>query len=90
MNDAEIEKRFSHHPPDALKVDIHVMVRAAFKELATGLDILPESREKSLAYTALEESLMWANAAIARNDITGVEATVTDENNVTINVDASE
>ena len=58
--------------------------------LETGLDILPESREKSLAYTALEESLMWANAAIARNEITGVEVTVTDENNVTINVDASE
>jgi len=44
----------------------------------------------SLAFTALEESLMWANAAIARNEITGVEVTVTDENNVTINVDASE
>ena len=33
----------------------------------------PESREKSLAFTKLEECIMWANAAIARNEIEGGE-----------------
>jgi hypothetical protein len=28
-------------------------------------DRLPESREKSLALTTLQESMMWANAAVA-------------------------
>jgi len=28
----------------------------------------PDSREKSVAITKLEESIMWANAAIARNE----------------------
>jgi hypothetical protein len=30
-------------------------------------DLCPESREKSLAITNLEQAVMWANAAIARN-----------------------
>ena len=28
----------------------------------------PDSREKSLAHTKVEEAAMWANAAIARNE----------------------
>jgi hypothetical protein len=28
----------------------------------------PDGREKSIAITKLEESVMWANAAIARNE----------------------
>ncbi|WP_417754191.1 hypothetical protein [Slackia isoflavoniconvertens] len=31
----------------------------------------PESREKSLALTKLEECIMWANAAIDRNETEG-------------------
>jgi len=64
----EIDKRFDHHPPGAKKTPIHVEVREVYKELAQDLaDMLPESREKSLAITALEESGFWAQAAIARN-----------------------
>lgn len=29
---------------------------------------VPESREKSIALTKIEEAVMWANAAIARNE----------------------
>jgi hypothetical protein len=65
---AEIDKRFDHQAPGAKKTPIHVEVRAAYKELAGELaESLPESREKSLAITALEESGFWAQAAIARN-----------------------
>lgn len=28
----------------------------------------PESREKSLAFTSLQQTVMWANAAIAINE----------------------
>lgn len=39
------------------------------KELALLVDELcPEGREKSLAITKIEESVMWANAAIARGE----------------------
>lgn len=68
MDAAEIAKRFDHHPPNGDKVAIHEAVRAMHRKMAEHLDrILPESREKSLAFTSLEESLMWSNACIARN-----------------------
>ena len=42
--------------------------RAAHIELVNRMcDWLPESREKSLCLTALQESLMWANSAIAQH-----------------------
>ena len=62
----EIDRRFDHHPPSAETAMIHVEARGAYKSLAATLIGLPECREKSLAFTALEESLFWANAAIAR------------------------
>jgi hypothetical protein len=65
----EIEKRFTHHAPDAEKQVTHERCRQSYRDLANAVaETLPDSREKSLAITALEESLMWANAAIARND----------------------
>jgi antitoxin component of MazEF toxin-antitoxin module len=70
MDQAEIAKRFDHHQPTDEKIGIHMEARREYKELAHAMnDLLPESREKSLALTALEESLMWANACIARNPL---------------------
>jgi hypothetical protein len=64
----EVEKRFTHVEPNGVRAQLHEHARAEFKRLAETLArTLPESREKSLAFTALEESLMWANASIARN-----------------------
>ena len=64
---AEIERRFTHHTPDEERAKSHNHVRADFKEFATQLaEDLPESREKSLAFTALEEASFWAHAAVAR------------------------
>lgn len=69
MSPDEIEKRFSHHPPRTeAKVAAHEQARALVKATACMLDeLLPDSREKALMMTALEETLMWANAGIARN-----------------------
>lgn len=64
----DLDQRFDHHPPSPAKVELHEQVRAAHKAVAMAVVALtPASREQFLALTALEESLMWANAAIARN-----------------------
>ena len=64
----EVERRFRYYPPDEHRRLLHQAVRDEFRGTAHRVaDILPESREKSLALTALEDGLMWANAAIARN-----------------------
>ena len=67
---AEIDKRFDYHAPAGDKVKRHADVRMGVKTLAEFLDdALPDSREKSTAMTHLEDALMWANAAIARNEL---------------------
>jgi hypothetical protein len=69
MQHSDIEHRFIYHPPaTGAQVEAHELVRGWCKALAHTLnDHLPEGREKSLAITHLEDTMMWANAAIARN-----------------------
>lgn len=63
-----IENNFSYHKPQEGQPGRYERLREEAKELAYSIDALcPNSREKSLAMTKLEESIMWANAAIARN-----------------------
>lgn len=68
----EIENRFGFHKAtiegaDATK-PAHSHLRRAFKAYAHELDeTLPDSREKDLAMTALEEASMWSHKAIAKN-----------------------
>jgi hypothetical protein len=67
MSRAEVDDRFDYHAPTSERVAIHEAVREASRQLAHTLDAkLPEGREKALALTNLEQSLFWANAAIAR------------------------
>lgn len=69
MDDKELYVRFSHHKPDIAKGNTHSLVRGLFHELAEKLNTLvPESREKAVTITKIEEAMFWANAAIARND----------------------
>ncbi|MCM3488794.1 hypothetical protein M3689_05670 [Alkalihalophilus marmarensis] len=68
MNE-QIEKKFKYHAPKNQSTILsHETVRNECRHLANTLDeMLPNSREKSLAITKLEEVMMWANASIARN-----------------------
>jgi DNA-directed RNA polymerase subunit F len=69
----QIENNFKYHKADEVKGQLHDEIRNIFKEVAYKIDQLcPNSREKSLAITKLEESMMWANAAVARMDRNGV------------------
>lgn len=62
----DLTNRFSFHPADTQ--DKHGEVRATMWRAAEYLsDNLPDCRETSLAVTKLEEAMMWANAAVARN-----------------------
>lgn len=64
----QIENNFRYHQPTREQADKYHAIRIKAKELAYMLDELcPNSREKSLAMTKLEETVMWANASIARN-----------------------
>jgi hypothetical protein len=65
---ADVATRFDFHPATPVTGPQHEHTRNEYRRVAETMQrTLPESREKSLAFTALEESLFWANAAIARN-----------------------
>jgi len=64
-----IENNFTYHPPKGGQPDKYESIRSMAKNLAILIDkSCPDSREKSLAMTKLEESVMWANASISRNE----------------------
>lgn len=66
---AQIENNFKWHPPKEGQNERYEQIRAKAKELALLIvDITPSSREQSVALTDLESTVMWANAAIARNE----------------------
>lgn len=65
----QIENNFIYHEPKEGQVDKYQGLRDEFKALAHTInDECPESREKSLAFTHLENAMFWANASIARNE----------------------
>jgi hypothetical protein len=66
-----ITNNFTYHAPVPDQLPRYEQIRKEGKELALLLEVLcPQSRELSLALTKLEEVVMWANAAIARNEQT--------------------
>lgn len=62
----EVADRFAFHPATEFTGPVHDKIRIKFGELAQDLiTITPHSREQSLALTALQESMMWSNGAVA-------------------------
>jgi len=65
----QLENNFKYHAPKEGQPEKYEALRNKAKELAHMIDELcPNSREKSLAMTNLEQASMWANASIARNE----------------------
>lgn len=65
----QIESNFSYHAPKEGQPEKYTAIREKAKELAYLIhEICPESREKSVAMTKLEESVFWSNASVARNE----------------------
>jgi hypothetical protein len=66
---ADLENRFTYHAPKGDQADRYGAIRELGLGLANRLhDYCPESHELSLAYTKIDEAIMWANASIARNE----------------------
>jgi hypothetical protein len=64
---AEFDRIFTYHEPDDAQIAVYREIRRKARELAEFIsEACPESREKSLAFTKIEEAVMWANAAVAR------------------------
>ncbi len=64
-----IERDFCYHAPEADQPERYTSIRNLARSLAVRIvQSCPPSRERSLALTKLEESVMWANASIARNE----------------------
>jgi hypothetical protein len=64
----QIENNFKYHSPKEGQPEKYTAIREKAKELANLIEeTAPNSREKSLAMTKIEEAVMWANASIARN-----------------------
>jgi len=68
MDQKDLHHRFTYHPPTGNQPEKYEQIRTIARNFSDNLNLAcPDSREKSLAITKLEEAVMWANAAIARN-----------------------
>ena len=66
-----MENDFRYHPPVGDQLERYPIIRSSARQLAEIVaKYTPESREQSLAITKIEEAVFWANAAIARNEVT--------------------
>ncbi len=65
----DLHNIYTYHAPESeTQMELYKTIRASAKEFATlMIEHCPETRERSLALTKLEETVMWANASIARH-----------------------
>jgi hypothetical protein len=69
MDAADLRNRFTYHAPKGDQAARYEAIRDDALAMAMNIDTrCPDSREKSLALTHLEDAVMWANASIARNE----------------------
>lgn len=70
MDVNELVRRFTYHAPKGDQPDRYERIRGAALELALLINNLtPDSREKSVSLTKLDEVVFWANSSIARNEV---------------------
>lgn len=64
---AQVDRAFTYHAPNPNDVPVLSLLREKARGLALMIvKSVPEGRERSLAMTKLEETIMWANAGIVR------------------------
>jgi len=69
MPPLDINNTFTYHKPFGTQPQRYEELRSSAKTLAELISKnCPESRERSLALTNLQQSIMWANASIAINE----------------------
>ena len=69
MDYLELKNRFTYHPPKDDQAERYEKIRAGALGFAIFLNAMcPDSREKSVAMTHLDQVVFFANAAIARNE----------------------
>lgn len=65
----QVKHSFAHHPPKEDQPERYASLRRYGTSLAEEiLRRVPDSRERSLALTKVEEAVMWANKGIAVNE----------------------
>lgn len=63
-----LDNIYKYHAPKSNQAELYQQIRDKAKDLATMFnEVCPDSRERSISHTNLETAVMWANAAIARN-----------------------
>ena len=65
----DLDRTFTYHKPVGDQQERYQRIRDKAKELAKVLTHdCPDSRERSVALTNLQQAVMWANASIAINE----------------------
>ena len=73
MNDSQIENTFTYHAPSGTQAARYERLRSEAKAFARTLnELCPESREKSIAFTQLQQCVQMANASIAINEVNAI------------------
>ena len=69
MTNQQINDIFTYHKPSITQVGRYTELREHARLMALAIqEMCPESREKALALTNLQQTIMWANASIAINE----------------------
>lgn len=67
MSDYPLNNNFvAHAPTPEQSIDLASIRDAAYELAHDILHVVPDSRERSIALTKVEEAMFWANAGIAR------------------------
>lgn len=67
--DEQLEKRYNYHAPKGDQTERYARIRGECLALAKVVrDLTPCSPEQTRALNAIDEAMMLANAAIARNE----------------------
>lgn len=65
----DLERRYTYHPPTGDQGARHKAIKEAAREFAALVMVsTPGSQEQFFALSKIDEAMMWASAAIARNE----------------------